>query len=67
MAGGQADRPATRNVQINTAFMASLDVKTALDVASLTGIKDSHFDRSPRTLDGGSVGRDAGCPGVRVC
>ena len=32
-AGGQADRPATRKMcRYNTTFMASLDVKTALDV-----------------------------------
>ena len=34
MEGGQVDRPAARSVQIhNTAFMASLDLKTAFDVA----------------------------------
>ena len=51
----------------NTAFMASLDVKTAFDVArpavvskilTLTGVQ--------RTPDGGLAGRNAGCSWVRT-
>ena len=40
----------------NTAFIRGQTV---------CGIEDSHLDRSPRTLDGCSVSRDAGCLGIR--
>ena len=53
MVGGQADRPAIRNVQV--------DVKTAFDVAKpsvVSKISPSH--RSPWTRGGGPIDIDAG-------
>ena len=49
----------------NTAFTASLDVKTALDVAK-PSVVSRILSRSPRTLDGCFVGRNARLSWIRV-
>ena len=61
LAGGQADRPATRNVQIQCGLCGRLGCED-----SISGIEDSHLDRCPRTRGGCSTGRDAGCGDPRA-
>ena len=64
--GGQSDRPANRIVQIQYSLYGKLGREDGIRPGqALSGIKDSHLDKSPRTPDGRSAGRNAGCSGVR--
>ena len=56
-----------RRVDLQPGSLASLDAKTAFDVAKTPcGISDTHLDGCPRTPDGRSVGRDARRPSPRA-